>query len=249
MAIAIVHGNQAFAKGFGYRDWEAKSPVTPRTLFYTADTTKSWIAALTSKLVDSKQSRYEDIDLDTKLVKLIPNDFLLQDEYATNHITLTDALSHRTGLPRHDWVWENGNPDLKEQVWEMRHLRMHRKLRAEWEYCNLMYSAVSLMLETVTGNSTKELLQSWLWKRLGLRDTFYDDDDALTRTHEDHEVNMAMGYSRANSTYYPTPLSSIPLPNGAFGVISTVLDYTHWLRTFLHPTNASNPISAETIRT
>lgn len=42
------------------------------------------------------------LDWTTPIAQIIPADFVLADPWATEHITLEDALSHRTGLPRHD---------------------------------------------------------------------------------------------------------------------------------------------------
>lgn len=42
------------------------------------------------------------LDWTTPISQIIPDDFVLSDAWATEHLTLEDALSHRTGLPRHD---------------------------------------------------------------------------------------------------------------------------------------------------
>lgn len=48
-------------------------------------------------------SPFAKLDWTTPIASLIPDDFVLMDDaWATAHITLEDALSHRTGLPRHD---------------------------------------------------------------------------------------------------------------------------------------------------
>ena len=102
LAIAIVHGNTTYAKGYGYSNLERLEEMSPRTLFFAGSTTKSFTAATTSKLVESNESAYASIDWESKLASLIREDFVLSDEYANNHVSLTDALSHRTGMPRHD---------------------------------------------------------------------------------------------------------------------------------------------------
>ena len=249
LAIAIVHGNKTYAKGYGYADLETEELISPRTLFYTGSTTKSFTAATMSKLVDSNDSAYNDIIWTTKLADLIRDDFVLQDEYATDHITLTDAMSHRTGMPRHDLSWINADVSLREQVRQMRHLPMHNEIRTTWEYCNLMFATVSHAIETVTGTAMGTLLQDWLWEPLGMLETFYSLSDALAYAEKTGNVTMARGYIYSNTTksQVEVPFSDIPPSNGAGGVISNVLDYTHWLRTFLHPDNTSNPMTPSAI--
>lgn len=142
LALAIVHGDQTFTHGYGHADLITHEPITPHTLFYAASSTKSFTAAITSHLVDSDEASFRDITWSTKLVDLIREDFVLQDEYATEHVSLVDALAHRTGLPRHDWVWMNNDFSARETVRGLRGLRMHREVREEWEVGALTLSNV-----------------------------------------------------------------------------------------------------------
>ncbi|TKA21714.1 hypothetical protein B0A50_08709 [Salinomyces thailandicus] len=252
MSIAIVNANTTSAKGYGYANLATQEPMTPRTLFLAGSTTKSFTATAISQLVYSNASDYADIDWTTKLVALLREDFVLQDEYATNHISLIDALSHRTGMPRHDTSWVNqpGPVDLKERVRQLRYLPLHRELREAWEYCNLMFHVVAHALETVTRSSMTELLRNRIWKPLGMLETFFDLTDALAYAESSDEVTMATGYLYDNLTshsYVAVPWSDLPPADGAGGVVSNVQDYTRWIQTFLNPFNTSSPVSAEAI--
>jgi len=70
-------------------------PVMPNTLFCGGSTTKAFTAAAMSMLVDTGSLGWK-----TKVVDVLREDFVLQDEYATREITIEDILSHRTGMPR-----------------------------------------------------------------------------------------------------------------------------------------------------
>ncbi|TKA60022.1 hypothetical protein B0A55_10916, partial [Friedmanniomyces simplex] len=230
LTIAIIHGNRTFSKAYGYSDLAKKEPMTPRTLFYAGSTTKSFTAATMSKLVDSNDTAYSHIDWSTKMVELIRDDFLLQDEWTTNHVTLTDALSHRSGMPRNDMSWTNGDPSVKEQVRQLRFLPLHNEIRTKFEYCNLMFAAVSHAIETVTGIAIGILLKQRFWEPLGMHATFYSIEDALAYAEEIEDTTVATGYlyDNAAKSHLISPHSAIPPANGAGGVISNVLDYTHW---------------------
>jgi CubicO group peptidase (beta-lactamase class C family) len=67
-------------------------------------TTKAYTAAVLSLLV-SDNNKYPDVQWDTPISMLIRDDFILESEYATTHITIEDALSHRSGMPRHDFSY------------------------------------------------------------------------------------------------------------------------------------------------
>lgn len=85
--------------------------MTPSTLFYGASTSKAFTAAALSMMIQSGNytvpalpgaTNTARLAWDTPVHDIIPGDFVLADAWATTHVTLEDALSHRTGLPRHD---------------------------------------------------------------------------------------------------------------------------------------------------
>lgn len=126
MAVLVLHGDRVWAKGYGYSDLENLTPVKPETLFYTGSTTKSFTAAMAAHLVESDQ--FSSITWQTPLAQIIRDDFVLDQstpngQWATNHVTMEDCLSHRTGLSRHDLSWVNGFNSTREVVRSLRHVR------------------------------------------------------------------------------------------------------------------------------
>ena len=249
LAIAIVHKNNTWSKGFGYSHLESKTPFTPRTLSFAGSTTKSFTAASVAKLVYSDEETYKDITWQSKLASLIREDFVLEDEYTTNHVNFVDALSHRTGMPRHDLTWLNrGNVSTREQVRLMRRVPLQRELREAMEYCNLMFAAVGHALETVTGTALGTLFQEWFWRPLGMKETVFSLPEALELEKQSNgEIKVARAYlwdynEGGGGGYHEVPYSDVPPGHGAGGIISNVLDYTNWVRSFLAPSD-SNPIT------
>ena len=253
LAIGLVHKDQVFTAGFGYAELEKKTPVTPHTIFYGASTTKSFTAALFSKLVysgendDEKKpkgaaSATKELKWTTPLSDLIPDDFILQDEYATKHVNIIDALSHRTGLAPYDFIWTNGRPSLKEATRFMRHVPLHNELRANWEYSNLMYVVATHALETFAGKPTEEMLQEWLWKPLGMTETAYGIEKArelVARPDNKRDLNIARGYlyEEATKRQHLVDWEDYPSADGAGGISSTATDYAKWIKEFLKPTS------------
>lgn len=126
MAVLIVRGNKTYAKGYGLSDIELNVKVTPKTLFQAGSTTKSFTSAMAAHLVESPD--FPKVAWDTPLADLIPDDFVLDQSsaegmWATKHVTIEDALSHRTGMSRHDLIWINGDPTTGEIVRSLRHVR------------------------------------------------------------------------------------------------------------------------------
>jgi CubicO group peptidase (beta-lactamase class C family) len=148
--------------------------VTPSTLFYGGSTTKAFTAAAMSLLVDDN-ANFSNVQWHTPIVRLIPNDFALSDEYATTHTTIEDALSHRSGLPRHDYSYggnyDGQKPSIKGSVRAMRHLPWTAEPRTKFQYCNQMYAVASHVIETLTGSWLGDVLKERIWGPLNMKAT------------------------------------------------------------------------------
>ncbi|HEU5186539.1 MAG TPA: serine hydrolase domain-containing protein, partial [Gemmatimonadaceae bacterium] len=93
MSIAVVRDTQViYAKGFGWADVEARTPVTPQTIFYIASTTKSFTGLAAALLAE--QGR---LDLDAPLSRYLPT-ARLQTPLNPDSITLRSLLSHTHGI-------------------------------------------------------------------------------------------------------------------------------------------------------
>lgn len=93
----------------------------------------------------------------TPLSKSIP-EFILQDIYSTLHTTLEDALSHRSGLLRHDLMYVSDGETPQSIVRQMSYLPDTAQPRTKFQYCNIMDTAVFLYQVTLTGGSMEQIL-------------------------------------------------------------------------------------------
>lgn len=110
-------------------------------MFYGTSITKAFIAAALSLIVDDVKS-FSSVKWQTPIIQIISNDFVLDDDYSTLHLTLEDAATHRTGMPRHDFSILGGNQTTRDVVRSLRHLPLTEPLRTTFQYCNLMYSCM-----------------------------------------------------------------------------------------------------------
>ncbi len=231
------------------------TPVTPHTLFYTASTTKAFVAAALALMVDSgnysvaprddRQRAPEPLAWTTPLADMLPDDFVLAgDACATRRLVLDDALSHRTGLPAHDLARARRyglapesarrNASVRDVTRSLRHLPLGTAPpRTAWRYCNLMFLVLSHAVETLTGGQwLGDVLRAWLWAPLGMRETFLSLDDARAAPAP---AFLAQGYyySAADGSYTGVPHMPLEEVSGAGGVISSVHDYARWLRCWI----------------
>ena len=192
---------------------------------------------------------YPDLTWKTPIVNFLREDFVLQDEWATWHTTVEDAMSHRTGLPRHDlsYGWaENETPS--SIVKRMRYLPLTYAPRTQFQYCNIMFTVMTDLIQTITGVEQGRLTSEKIWRPLGMSSTTYDLDSVLA----DQTATVARGYHwTSNETYVAEPYLNLLPVAGAGAVISNVNDYSLWAKALLDAakpdtaTNSSSPITRE----
>ena len=98
LALAVVKDSEIASKGFGHASIEPPKPCTPDTIFDIASCSKSLTAASVALLIDDNKD-FPNVQWDSKMSDLLPDDFVMSKEEYTKGITIEDVLSHRTGLP------------------------------------------------------------------------------------------------------------------------------------------------------
>jgi len=165
MAIVVMQsGKTVYEKGFGYRDISKKLPMTPNTLGNVCSINKSLSAAAVAILMDRKK-----LDWTQPLKKYLP-DLKLSTTELTDSVTVQDVLSHRTGIPRHDFFWEVPGFTNEEIYQRFKFLPSSKPLRAEWQYSNLTYMVlIDRLIEKVSGVKYPEFVRKNIFKPLGFK--------------------------------------------------------------------------------
>lgn len=182
----------------------------------------------------------------TPISSIIHDDFVLQDEWMTRHLTLEDAVSHRSGMPRHDRAsfreFKGTKSGPRDLVRNMRNLALTAEPRTKFMYCNLMYVALSHVIETLTGKWLGDVLKEQIWKPLGMTSTYFDLGQA-----KDASENYASGYywDEEDNKFKVAPDMEVREVSGAGAIFSNVLDYAKWLKCLLHE---DAPFSKDTHR-
>jgi CubicO group peptidase (beta-lactamase class C family) len=232
ISISVVDGDETFAKGYGFAVLHEER-ATPETLYYTGSTTKSFTAAAVLQLIQDSANGSKPLTLKTKLQSLMRDEFVLPDAYATSHANLEDALSHRTGMPRHDISYGGGpNASLEDVVRNLRHLPMTAELREKWQYCNMMFMVMSYVVEKMTGNWLGDVFRKRIWAPLGMHSTFLGLPDAR-RAMGDQKLAVGYTWDDDTKSYRTERYFDSPIISGAGNVISNVLDYAKYMRAML----------------
>lgn len=209
--------------------------MTTDALFATCSTTKAFTAAATSIAIqDSKDTKFP-INWDTPLSSIIPEDFVLEDEYATKNITLEDALSHRSGMAEHNWssaFFPKKCDTPASIVRALRYMPLAAPPRTEYHYSNFMYIAASHALETHTGEALGSFMRKRIWKPLNMSNTYFSAREA--RANPSNAAKPVQGYewipTAEGGSFVPKPDHEWSANSGAGTIFSNVLDYALWVR-------------------
>jgi CubicO group peptidase (beta-lactamase class C family) len=218
-AVAAVRdGEVILAAGFGQRDVAADLPVTQDTLFAIGSVTKAFTAATIGALVDDGL-----LSWDTPIRDYLPG-LRLADPVVTDRVTVTDLLSHRSGMVRHDLAWI-AHPEWSraEVMRRLRFLPLGRDLRQEFQYCNLGYTVAGYLVDVLSGTSWEEFLRARLLTPLGMNRSNLSVDEM--RADPDH----ATGYERRQGAIVPVPTRPLGAAAPAGAINSSASDMARWL--------------------
>lgn len=159
MAIGVVKTDQTYFGIGGSSKIDEKVPVTLNSKFHLGSNTKAIISFITFKHIENGV-----ISLDTKFFEVLPE---LKDSSRSEYheITLSDLLSHNAGIrPYTSGLEYLEVPKLEGNTTEQRRGFAKFVLKKEpvhkGTYSNAGYALAALMLETQTGKSLEELIES-----------------------------------------------------------------------------------------
>lgn len=217
----VVDGHVIYAKGFGFRDVEQKLPMTKETLFAIGSCTKAFTSFIAGNLVDEGL-----VEWDQPVIDILPQ-FRLWDQYATTNVTLRDLLTHRTGLPRHEFVAYNAKISKSELLKRIRYLQPSAEIRERYQYGNLMYFTAGLALEQLTGKPWEELVRERILVPLEMTHTNFSIEEMQKSD------NIAFPYIEKNEKLKKIPFLNLSLLSAAGSINSNVVDMTHWMQMLL----------------
>ncbi len=216
--ISIVKGGKVIlAEGYGFRDVKNKLPVTAQTIFAIVSSTKAFTATALGILVDEKK-----LEWDKRVRDYLPT-FRLQDEFATAQMTPRDLLCHRSGLPRHEFVWLGTSFSRKELFDRLRYLEPRADFRAIFQYNNLMFLTAGYLAGEVTGSTWEDVVRTRIFEPLGMKDSNFSVEDS--RKKPDH----ALPYGEKDDKVIEIPFRNIDAIGPAGSINSSALDMAQWV--------------------
>ncbi|WP_169307706.1 serine hydrolase domain-containing protein [Gemmatimonas aurantiaca] len=165
---AVVVGRKGFtvwSRGFGTLDWSAKARVTAQESLYDLASLTKVVATTTAIMVLFDRGQ---IDLDAPVSRYLP-DFQggLRDKVTVRHL-----LTHRAGLPAGRELWR-----IAKTPAEARAAVLASAVKctpgACYEYSDLGADLLGFVAESVSGQRLDTFLESAVYSKLGMQDTYF----------------------------------------------------------------------------
>jgi beta-lactamase class C len=228
LAVAVVrNGEVTFVRTYGETESGRGEPVDPDTLFRIASLSKGFASSMVGLAVSEGR-----LSLDAPVSGFAPE--LALPRGGEKLLSLSDILSHRTGLPpnAYDNLLEAGTPP-EAILPEYRKVKPTCAVSDCYAYQNVTYDLSGRALAAAYDGSFHELVETRLFKPLGMKTATYGLDALI------QSGNWARPHSRkrqADPALPPNPWTRIEvkLPYyatpAAGGVNASITDMSLWLK-------------------
>lgn len=222
IAVAVVKdGKVIHAKGYGVRSLKSTQKVDENTLFGIASNTKAFTAAALGILIDEKKLTW-----DTKVTDVIP-EFKMFDPYVTAEFTISDLLSHRSGLGLGAgdlMIWPDSSTVSKKQIiHNLRYLKPVSSFRTKWDYDNLLYIVAGEVIERVAGVKYEDFVENRIMQPLGMTKS------ALSFDRLKDKSNIIDAHAPVNGKVSVIAKDFSANSNAAGGINTSVNDLSKWV--------------------
>jgi CubicO group peptidase (beta-lactamase class C family) len=171
-AVAIVKDDKVvYAKGFGVRTLGTSEKVTEDTLFGIGSTSKAFTSAAMAILVDEKKMDWDDP------VRKHVEYFHLSDPCADALVTMRDIVSHRTGLSRHDELWDDSPWSREEVIRRIAQVKLTKPFRSAYQYQNIMFLTAGEAVAAAAKMPWNDFVKTRIFEPLGMARTVISTAD------------------------------------------------------------------------
>jgi CubicO group peptidase (beta-lactamase class C family) len=227
VAVAIIKDDAVLmSEGFGVVEYGKSTKVNADTLFGIASNTKAMTSALIAQLVDQGKLSWK-----TKVIDIIP-EFQMPDAYVTREFTVTDLLSHNSGLGLGAgdlMIWPNTTHTIDDIIKGIKYLPEVSSFRSEYAYDNLMYILAGEIIARVSGLSWEENIKQNIFEPLGMNTT-----RAKFSLIEKNNKNVARAHVPLAGKINVVGGNFIEKFHSAASVASNVNDMSLWLKAQLN---------------
>jgi len=175
-----------WAVGFGYTDYDLKTPVTTDTMFAICSISKTFTATAVMVAVQDGL-----LDLNVPIIEYLPQ-FTVNsrfEEYPEKKITLRHLLSHTSGIAFEAPVGNGREPSygsFEEHVLSISDTWLRHKVGERYSYSGLGYDLVAYILQVQSGQPFAKYLEDKIFTPLNMANCSADPE--FIRNHPNRAV-------------------------------------------------------------
>lgn len=219
-AVVVAQGGEVLLRqGYGLASVELGVPATPENVFRIGSITKQFTAVAILMLAEEGK-----LSLDDEVTRFFPGWPTHGHRITVEHLlTHTSGIRSYTGIPAFGSMMRTDLP-LERLIAAFRDEPMDFAPGTDFRYNNSGYVMLGAIVEQLSGQSYADFLRTRIFEPLGMRDTRFDETDAvIPRRAAGHA--MEPGRQVRNARYL-----SMTLPHAAGSLVSTVDDQLRWQR-------------------
>lgn len=217
ISIGIVQGDKLVYK----KSYSENINISTESLYFIGSLTKSFTALAIMQLVEQGK-----ITLDDSVQKHLPW-FEIKNKKDIKDITIKTLLNQTSGFSTYEGLknFDNFDSDkmvLENTIRELKSVNLKTKPSTSFEYSNINYQILGLIIEKVSGKSYEEFLKKNIFNKLVMNNTYASmdniDKDTLAKGH-------FLYFGQAIEKQYPFNHAMLP----AGYIISNVEDMAKYL--------------------
>lgn len=171
VSLGVSHHGQVVQQvSYGHRDVQGQIPPDEDTIYTLGSLSKALTAAMVGILVEEKK-----LEWDTQLRSVFP-EFTRDERDPILNLTITDLLSHRSGLPGHDSLWFLSDNRImmkrSDAIPMFSYMPSVGPFRAGYCYNNFAYEIAGQIVEKLSGMTFANFLRERITEPLGMTRTF-----------------------------------------------------------------------------
>lgn len=243
----IDNGELVLQRGYGLSNLEYSLPLTGNNVHRIASVSKQFTAMAVLLLAEEGR-----IDLQEDIRRYLPE----LTQYGAK-VSVNAMLGHFSGMADYDYIsdpdnntpeglniksaaggpFRLGNEDyltIDEFYEVVKRAPLRFPPNQRWEYSNLAYFLLSMLVEAVSGESLRNYADRKIFKPLGMSATFFSDlPTEIVR-------DRAAGYRKNEQGQFVTDMTNL-FWVGDGGLHTTVADMFKWDQHFYEPVLGRNP--------
>ncbi len=224
LSLAIVKdGKVILSKGFGYKDFEKKVPITADTQLAIGSATKAFTGLSVLMLQDDKKA-----SLDDPPGKYLPY-FKINNVETNAKITIRDLLSHASGLNRTDLAMLTGKLNRQELIKVAGEAKPVAGLREKFFYQNIMFAAAGEIVAEITGKPWEQFVPARVFSPLEMKNSTMSVKEM--QESSDYSFGYLYNFDTKDTKRVPTRSIADVAPAGSIN--SSANDMAKWLQFIL----------------